>query len=88
MENASEKEFLYLYSSSYIVRVSNLRRLRWTGHGSYGKEVGLGGLGVTCSLRDLRFAVSNPVEVDGFFQDVKILSTSPSGGTLSWGSRV
>ena len=29
---------------------------------------------------------SNPTEVDGFFQDVKILSTSPPGGTLSWGS--
>ena len=41
------------------------------------------GLGVTCSPRDLRFADSNPAEVDGFFQDVKILSTSPPGGTLS-----
>ena len=30
-----------------------------------------------------RFAGSNPAEVDGFFQDVKILSTSPPGGTLS-----
>ena len=50
--------------------------------------VGLGGLGVTFSPRDPRFAGSNPAEVDGFFQDVKILSTSPPGGTLSWGSRV
>ena len=33
--------------------------------------VGLGGLGVTCSPRDPRFAGSNPTEVDGFFQDVK-----------------
>ena len=41
--------------------------------------VGLGGLGVTCSPRDPRFAGSNPAEVDGFFQDVKILSTSPGG---------
>ena len=48
--------------------------------------VGLGGLGVTCSPRDPRFAGSNPAEVDGFFQDVKILSTSPPGGTLSRGS--
>ena len=48
---------------------------------------GLGGLGVTCSPRDPRFAGSNPAEVDGFYQDVKILSTSPPGGTLSWGSR-
>ena len=45
-------------------------------------NVGLGGLGVTCSPRDPRFAGSNPAEVDGFFQGVKILSTSPPGGTL------
>ena len=51
-------------------------------------EVGLGGFGATCSPRDPRLAGSNPTEVDGFFQDVKILSTSPLGGTLSWGSRV
>ena len=38
--------------------------------------VGLGDLGVTCSPRDARFAGSNTAEVDGFFQDVKILSTS------------
>ena len=50
--------------------------------------VGLGGLGVPCSPRDPRIAGSNPAEVAGFFQDVKILSTSPPGGTLSWGSRV
>ena len=50
--------------------------------------IGLGALGVTCSPRDPRFAGSNPAEVDGFFQDVKTLSTSPPGGTLSWGSRV
>ena len=35
--------------------------------------VGIGGLGVTCSPRDPRFAGSNPVEVDGFFQNVKLL---------------
>ena len=29
--------------------------------------VGLGGLGVTCSPRDPRFAGSNPAEVDGYF---------------------
>ena len=45
--------------------------------------VSLGGLGVTCLPQDPRFASSNPTEVDGFFQDVKILSTSPPGGTLS-----
>ena len=48
----------------------------------------LPGLGVTCSPRDPRFAGSNPTEADGFFQDVKILNTSPPGGTLNWGSRV
>ena len=42
-----------------------------------GNGVGLGGLG------DPRFAGSNPAEVDGFFQDVKILRTSPPGRTLS-----
>ena len=50
--------------------------------------VGLGGLGVTCSPRDPRFVDSNSAEADGFFQDVKLLSTCPPGGTLSWGSRV
>ena len=33
--------------------------------------IGHGGLGVTCSPRDPRFAGSNPAEVDGFFQDLK-----------------
>ena len=47
--------------------------------------VGLGGLRVTCSPRDPRFAGSNSAEVEEFFQNVKILSTSPPGGTLSWG---
>ena len=49
--------------------------------------VGLGGLEVTCLPRDPRFAGSNPADVDGFFQDVKILSTSSLGGTLSRCSR-
>ena len=42
-------------------------------------------VGVTCSPRDPRFVGSNPTEVDGFFQDVKILSTSPPGGTYAGG---
>ena len=50
--------------------------------------LGLGGLGETYSPRDPKFAGTNLAEVDGFFQDVKILSTSPPGGTLSWGSRI
>ena len=41
------------------------------------------GLGVTCSPRDLKFAGSYPTKVDGFFQDVKILSTNHPGETLS-----
>ena len=51
-------------------------------------DVGLGGLGIMCSPRDPRIAGSNPAEVDGFLQDVKILSRSPPGGTLRWMSRV
>ena len=50
--------------------------------------VDLGGLGVMCSPRDPRFAGSNPTDVDGVFHDVNILSTSPPGGALGWGSRV
>ena len=42
------------------------------------------GIGVTCSPRDPRLTGLNPTEFDVFFQDVKILSTSPPGGTLSW----
>ena len=55
---------------------------------NFSLKVDLGGLGVTCSPRDPRFAGSNPSEVDGFSQDVKFLSTSPPGETLGWGSRV
>ena len=46
----------------------------------YTRLVGLGGLGVTCSPRDPRFAGSNTAEVDGFLQDV-ILCIIPPGGT-------
>ena len=47
---------------------------------SYLVNVFLGGLGVTSSPRDPSFTVSNPAEVDEFFfQNVKILSTSPPG---------
>ena len=45
-------------------------------------DVGLDDLKITCSPRDPRFAGSNPAEISGFFQDEKILSTSPPGGTL------
>ena len=48
-------------------------------------DVGLGGLGVTCSPPDPRFAGSNPAKVDGFFQDVKILSTKSSGKDFKLG---
>ena len=52
---------------------------------TYSSLVGLGGLGETCSPRDPRFAGSNSVEVDGFYQDIKILSTGLPGRTLSLG---
>ena len=55
---------------------------------SYPLLVNLGGLGVTCSPWDPRFVGSNPAEVDGFFKDVKIVSTSSPGGTLSWGTEI
>ena len=48
-------------------------------------SVDIGCLGVTYSPGDTRFAGSNPAEVYGFFQAVKILSTNPPGRTLSWG---
>ena len=41
-------------------------------------------LGVRCMPRVQRFTGSNLAEVEGFFQDVKTLSKSPLGGTLSW----
>ena len=48
------------------------------------QDFSVAGLGVTCSPQDARFAGSNAVMVDGFFQDVK----SPLGGTLGHGFRV
>ena len=45
-------------------------------------DVGLGGLGVSARLE---IQGSNQAEVDGFCQDVKILSTSLPEGNLSWG---
>ena len=41
--------------------------------------VGLGGLGVLCSLRDPRFVGSNPAEVDGFFSGHKNPEHKSSG---------
>jgi hypothetical protein len=34
------------------------------------------------SAEDPMFMGSNPTEVDGLFQDVKVLSARPAGGTL------
>ena len=52
-------------------------------------DVGLGGLGVTCSPRDPRFAGSNPVEVDGFFSGRKNLEHKSCGRDFKLGgSRV
>ena len=39
----------------------------------------VGGLGVTCSPRDPRFAGSNPTEVDGFFSGRKNPEHKSSG---------
>ena len=44
----------------------------------------LSSLRVMCTPRDPKFAGSNPAEVDGFFQDIKILSISPLGGNKLW----
>ena len=66
----------------------NQKRLKVCQHTVITAPIGLSGLGVTCSPRDPRFVGSNPAEADGLFQDIKILSTCPPGGTLSWGSRV
>ena len=42
--------------------------------------VGLGGLGVTCSLRDPRFAGLNPAHVDGLFFSGRKTSEHKSSG--------
>ena len=69
-------ENIFLYSSEvYISYYAHLL-------------VVLGSLGVSCSPRDPRFADSNPAEIDEIFQDVNIVSSSPRGGTLSWGSEI
>ena len=77
------KGFRDLFTTTSLKQffICNGRLLTWS-------DVGLGGLGVTYSPRDPRFAGSNPTEVYGYFQDVKILSTSPPGETLSRGSRL
>ena len=49
------------------------------------KQVGLGGLGVTCSPRDPRFAGSNPTKVDGFFSERKNPEHKSSGRDLKLG---
>ena len=42
-------------------------------------NVDLGGLGVTCSPRDPKFAGSNPTEIDEFFQDIQNPEHKSSG---------
>ena len=51
------------------------------------KLVGLSDLGVLASSRS-KVQGSNPAEVDRFFQDIKVLNSSPPRGTLNRGSRV
>ena len=63
-----------LWTHTILPRIFNGSRTRW----SWGNMV--------ASRSKVRG--SNTTEVDGFFQDLKILSTSPPRGTLSWGSRV
>ena len=48
-------------AASWLVDALTIRTM------SYFTEVGLGGIGITLSPRDPRFAGSNPAEVDGFF---------------------
>ena len=62
-----------------IMLARTVRSLGYT----YG--VGLGGLGVTCSPQHPRYTGSNPAEVNGLFQDVKIMSKSPLGRTFKLG---
>ena len=64
----------YLKWNKLIENVGFIVVIKW-------QQVSLGGLGVTCLPRDPRFAGSNPAEIDGYFQDVKILSTSLPGET-------
>ena len=48
-------------------------------------QVGLGGLRVTCSPRDPRFAGSNPTEIDGFFSGRKNPEHKSSGRDFKLG---
>ena len=69
---------------SLLIYISvHLKKILYTNEVVYLTLVGLGAIGVTCLPRDPRFADSNPAEVDEFFQLLEILSTSPSGWTLS-----
>ena len=52
---------------------------------AYSSQVGLGGLGVTCSPRDPRFAGSNPTEVDGYFLGRKNYEHKSSGRDFKLG---
>ena len=49
------------------------------------ENFGLGGLGVTCSPRDPRFAGSNPAEVNGFFSGRKNPEHKSSGRDFKLG---
>ena len=65
------------------LKYENDGKMKYFMHKIIVQQVDLCDLGVRCSPRDPRFAGSNPAEVDEFFQDVKLLSTSPPGGTIS-----
>ena len=51
-------------------------------------QIGLGGLGVTRSPRDPRFAGSNPTEIDKYFSGRKNPEHKSSGRDFKLGSRV
>ena len=72
-----ERMFLILMFRSLTLRLCSEMR--------YVFGFSLGSLGVTCSPRDSRFEGSNLTEVDGFFQDVIIMSTSLPGGVFKLG---
>ena len=62
----------FLYNIQYIIGFNNVL-------------VGLGGLGVTCTPRDLRFAGSNPAEIDGSFSGRKNPEHKSSGRDFKLG---
>ena len=88
LRNSCQTKFRWLHHVQRIQEGRIPKRLRYYNSDKEGRprtywrlqedivtgHVGLGGLGVTCTPRDIWFAGSNPAEVDGL--DVKILKSS------------